>query len=67
MATRFEDSRILVQNDEDEEIQCAWHGESDPEGTHGICEKCEFQVYGKWQMSKVPSYVERFKEKREKW
>lgn len=62
MAKYFENSTILVQNDE-EEVPCAWHNPgADPEGSHGICEKCEFKVYGRWKMSKEKSYVERFRD-----
>lgn len=67
----FEEGKAFIRDNSptpmNEEVPCAWHeNNADPEGTHGICERCEFQIYGKWQMSKVPSYVERFRNRKEK-
>lgn len=69
MAKRFEDSDVLVMDDESTE--CAWCNEEQgiPQGngSHGSCERCAHRVYARWQMSKVPSYVDRFRDGREKF
>jgi hypothetical protein len=65
VAKRFEDTQVLIMDEQDEDKICAWHErEKDPEGSHGICIPCKEQLYLNYQITKfnrVPSYVERFR------
>ena len=67
MAKRFEDSDVLVWDEQDDDMICAWHErERDPEGSHGICKPCREQLELNYQLNKfnrVPSYVERFRKR----
>ena len=67
MAKRFEGSDVLVWDDQDDDMICAWHErEKDPEGSHGICNPCREQLELNYQLHKfnrVPSYVERFRKR----
>lgn len=68
MAKRFEDSDVLVMDDESTE--CAWcneeQGRNQGSGSHGICtphrEKLELN-YQLHKYNRVPSYVERFRKR----
>jgi hypothetical protein len=67
VAKRFEDTQVLIMDEQDEDTICAWHErDKDPEGSHGICNSCREQLELNYQVSKfnrVPSYVERFRKR----
>ena len=64
MAKRFEDTQVLVWDDEtnDQDVMCAWclahQGLPMGEGSHGICEAHADIMRVKSQLRRIPSKVQ---------